>query len=755
MFWFINTRPVVFWLSQKPIWQWYMFYNGNRDVLKYALDQDQAEKYFKNYEDFDNIYIDLLDTRYHFNVPKVTSVIREEGKDYNKEFMEFYYKAYSDKLIDHKIHLVLSEFSKQYRCIVHDWLPYFVEWWSTASEIPDWGLIRMKEFMLGIFMNENFKINYGKDKQWKPIIKELPLANDYNIPINDWNSLTKEEQEVLLKQRRYPEISYKTNDWIEYTPIYWVYAPAIRQLMFSGWLDFGDGRLLQKWQLETLLECWEENYVACSGGSGKTLLLMHLAQLFSMRATINPREKYDWQVIHYYGISNRGNLSAINKMLAMNKQITDDNRKLFEWREADKTLSFYMGDQLNWYIEFFSGKAEEPGRGWRPTAIIVDEAAKQEKYVKELIDRHSWIPKFYISTINKDSKRGWFFEWLLKAEIDSMNRKEKTIDLLVRLWKKYWFDKVKSRQEIVDKYDDLVNMRQDFFKERRAVALRYTIWDIEYKSTKEKTWQVEQAMKNQWLQYTLAEHYSRFIDDDALFKTEWLITKETPEFFDSIAIGYDPATKFDNPAAVCIGTLWSVAYVYKSIILDKDNSSQREQVRNIKIEESKRLRNPDNFVILAMDVTQNVDEMIFGMQQRWINVDVPIYTAKGNSTHNKKWVEYIGKWALITIIKEYFENRNIFFDVNLNVEKWLIEELQYYSTESTWGAAVKGKDDQVSAMMLALYVLHQYGLKYKIIDQEKFIKSDEKEYDKRMLGYKEKEWYSNWIYDWLYANFGY
>ncbi|MCK9369844.1 hypothetical protein M0R04_08060 [Candidatus Dojkabacteria bacterium] len=225
---------------------------------------------------------------------------------------------------------------------------------------------------------------------------------------------------------------------------------------------------------------------------------------------------------------------------------------MFVRKSTEKSLYFMDGGEPNGYITFLSEEAKEPGRGSRPTMVIVDEAAHISRDVyEEISSGHSGIPKIYISTVNKDSKKNRFYEGLIRAELKQTQRKESQDELVHRLRLKYGFDKVNSIEEL--DYQKLMDARYEYYENRPEVGMRFTLDDVEYKSEREKQVIIEKLMRVS-MSLLMSEQYSEYLDDNGIFNYDGLLDDKVPEKFDEIVFSHDQATEFDNPTLVIIGT---------------------------------------------------------------------------------------------------------------------------------------------------------------------------------------------------------
>jgi hypothetical protein len=211
--------------------------------------------------------------------------------------------------------------------------------------------------------------------------------------------------------------------------------------------------------------------------------------------------------------------------------------------------------------------------------------------------------------------------------------------LIHRLWTKYWFNKIKDKQEIIDKFEfgeDKVikdnsfgKIREEYFLSRPRVWLNYTIEDDENKSREQKDMIIQNAMTI-GEDYCLAELFGEVQDSHSLFNYEWLIEENVPDQFDLTILWYDEAEKFDNAALVCIGVLNNKAYVIRSEILRWDMTERYAEVRRtLKWLGWRSTRKP----LFAVDVTR-WEAYLREIWEKVEYIDYPVYYTKWAALSN-------------------------------------------------------------------------------------------------------------------------
>ena len=161
---------------------------------------------------------------------------------------------------------------------------------------------------------------------------------------------------------------------------------------------------------------------------------------------------------------------------------------------------------------------------------------------------------------------------------------------------------------------------------------------------------------------------------------------------------------------------WKMTYILHSEILNKDDYVKRyERINELMRDFQKKTSRP---ILFWQDLTRT--------QQLWMREttelvrepDYPIlYTpSQSNEVKRKRPFYMIWKRRLVTMVQEeYFKKWIIMFDWDLNTDWWLIEEISNFKYGNKWKIewAKKKPDDQVNAMMVALFALRQWYIKDK------------------------------------------
>lgn len=132
--------------------------------------------------------------------------------------------------------------------------------------------------------------------------------------------------------------------------------------------------------------------------------------------------------------------------------------------------------------------------------------------------------------------------------------------------------------------------------------------------------------------------------------------------------------------------------------------------------------NREAHIPIAADVTQSSAEIIDTYVTRGLFIDVPVYYTGGKDAYWKDGLFHIGKTVLVATAQETFQLDFVRIASRLDVPEGLIDEIKNFGSKKTGSGrskfeAISGKDDQVNAMMLALYTLYiLYGTKETLME---------------------------------------
>ena len=598
------------------------------------------------------------------------------------------------------------------------------------------------------------------DLLWK---KNFERAKDI-IKNRSWyknNTISKiplcayKERNVIWKKIQWEQLKFNSV-WI---PRYDFQRDKCFDYWTEQWLKYS-------WhKIKKVKSLWEQNVVDIEVDWDHTYwinnVLTHNSYLLSLIAAI--AEMWEWfslqergrpRRINFFGLTDESNETVVDYILEMSKKFMKD--KLFKWNVKSKTLAFYSGWEVLGKVKFFSAESRGKWRGTYADWIILDEAAYMDYEVFRVnlpIVLNQWARMVCISTIDPKTKKNRFYQHLIEAEIAQLDYAPLE-DQVMAIWNKYWFDKVKSRKDI--KASMLINAKKELMRLRFKIGLRYTIDDVEYMTELERKTAIAEARK-QGLDYMYAELYSQFLDERTIFSSEWSVIEEEKlkEInFESIILAYDTASEFDNAAMVAIGINKWMTYILESTILDKDPIKQIEYIKLQRENYTTRIINymPGTQIPLVVDCTSTPQHILSNIELRWLWVNLPVrYT--GGSIAKRDWrFMLIPKELLVNISTEFFKKDAIRISSACTKDKWLLEEMAFFQRKETNTArkdkyeAIQWKDDQVNAMMMALfYAYENEWIKYKFIHDdvdnaerksfEEFIEMEEekKKYEKSWL----------------------
>ena len=102
--------------------------------------------------------------------------------------------------------------------------------------------------------------------------------------------------------------------------------------------------------------------------------------------------------------------------------------------------------------------------------VIVDESARIPAEIYDIAIGTAGIPIIFISTVNYETRRNWFYDGLVDAEKEQ--RKYEPIDELIhRLWTSYGLHLVKSEKDVQWHIDNRTfeKIREEFYLARPTV----------------------------------------------------------------------------------------------------------------------------------------------------------------------------------------------------------------------------------------------------------------------------------------------
>lgn len=675
-----------------------IFYDGNKENLRYCLNQKEAERRWEKRGNTSTYKMKLYGNKYIDVILPIA-----DWAEWYSEWLEEYARESNISLMSKQL---ISQLLDEYYC--NDEGKFFPRENKRKWEIS-WVLMQMRDVIEGMFRIEPIKILTWVDK--------LTKKGEYiDMPFG---------QDVF-------DVKYSVGGKNYVTNIFWLYSSSLRKLMFPD-SNFG-GNTLQPWQIDGLYNRGQYTFLIGPREWGKSLLSATITAQWILKEISNPsQENLRGIQILYYGQSNDSNVRYYNYVKSLLKKMFSDS-KMMKANDSWQIITIADGS-ITREIRFISHLSEAKGRWERPSLVILDEASRLDDEVWEIALGTTWIPIIAISTVNYETKRNWFYDEFIKAE--KAQRYYEPIDELIhRIWIKYWFDMCYSRDHIKEMINngDFVKARNEFYESRQRVALRYTIDDIDpsLMSENQKRIKLDHAA-SRGEKFVMAEYYWFYVDEQDLFSTDWLIVNSIPTKFDKIAIWYDPAQDFDNAWLCAVGIKDRIAYVIESIKLSKDVAVQTRQIKDMRNKLKNMLMRVEWNIPLWVDITRWSWDLVV-LEDRSLFVDYPIKFTKGKNISYKwrehlVWKEYLVKDV---VRDQFFWKNNVRFPTTMVWEEWwLLEEISNYKEKNIGTnkfSAWKWKDDQVTAMMIALYVCWDMWLRHDYIKQE--VVPDQKKYVK-------------------------
>lgn len=613
------------------------------------------------------------------------------------ELKVFLYKAAKSKRIDDLLVRIRWEFLKVYDVYDVSWQILFKN-----REWEEWDyddiLFLMKQFIFGFW-----RMTPVLTKSWSIRRWEFEHYYDWN-PKGDW----------------FWDLTYHYR-WKDYkTPLYGVYMPHMIETIFREEEPLPSGKYLQWRQKDFLWKMAKVNFLFASRRSGKSLLLQLIQ--FLMDKIERPKTWFKKMRINYFCQSTE----TFNEISDYMESFAEAYWLPYK-RVPSKSILQYITyedwkQKILWEVQFKSWLSVAKGLGGTPYAVIIDEASRQpeEVYKRALANvRLNNTLMFCLTTVNYESDRDWVYEEAMRSYFKAMEY-EPMEDTVVRLRRKYWMDKIKTPQEAREKMADFWKMREEFLNERTYSCSFYTIDDIEYLTESQKEEAIEED-SHRWEKFILAEYFSVFADKKKVFQPYKLLDDDVPEKFNRIVFWFDQAEAYDNAALCVIWITEDRMYVIDSIILSEQFDVQIEQIKRLKNDYQRRLLNPTIPIRVAVDVTSKKSD-VSSIELRWLKVDLPVYWTGGNSPHHfDKRVLKVSRNALFQTAQEAMDLQYVRFDKKVDSKKWLLEELASfvikkwsYRTQST-----KQHDDQVAAMLMALYYIYDImGMKKDLFKRD-------------------------------------
>lgn len=409
---------------------------------------------------------------------------------------------------------------------------------------------------------------------------------------------------------------------------------------------------------------------------------------------------------------------------------TEVANQIIEWVGSDWKMYLHTKEWSR-SINFVSQLATSR-RGSRSSRAILDEAnyMSPKKYIdiSEFATKSGAGSVNYISTISIDSKKSNFYKEWTEAMIKSRNNVP--IDEAIhRTWTKFWFDKLKSKDDYKKMVDNQVfaKARAFFYSLRPIWGQKVTLDDSEVKTQEEKNKDIQSAIDSTTgYDGMLAEYFCE------LSKEKWAIDYRKniirhdaiSNTFEKIYAGYDEAEDYDEPWFVVGGVLdWKI-YVIGQYILPID-INERFKVMNeiLEYREARSDRTPS--------VIHDLGRWPWYYREAsaavsYIDMAIKTRHASPEKVAKSAWVKYyqVSTEVLIKqIINQELINGNILFfsdslSSKITVKKdWedvqidsLFTQLDNYKLVNwTYRGEWKKVDDNVSALIyMAYYAYNNY-----------------------------------------------
>lgn len=668
----------MYWALYKTYSQsrW-LVYDGNKQNLKFCIDPKYAEAW---YEDNKNS-LTTIEWKRPIWILNISVPISDELKEADREFPQLINKKWLPIVTQQIWNQFLDkyQFNTDGTFALRTQIKTYATWTLIAKRnFIEW-LLRVKPIMVETWIDKNTNL---PTYMWWPIHQNFWVK--WNVDIEE------AKQWIHVKE------------WIDWNSVMWVYAPQLLAAMLPK-APF-DWNRLQAFQRDILLRRWQETVILACRWSWKSMLAAYIAMTFLFKQDTSYDDELRWVNIHYFGISEPQLDQVAIYVVNMVKTLIK-NKKAIKYNKTDMEVILKDGD-VEKKLKLMSSESLAKGRWERPTLVIIDEAWYINEEVYKVAIGTSWVPIMMITTVNPWTKKNWaydkYLEWL-----ERQRDYEPIDDVINSIWKRVSDVSHPDMVNQLIKDDVFKQMKQELYAKRPLVSLKYTIDDVEYLTEDEKKQLIERAARK-WEKFLAAEYYSELVDDVQLLNYEWLSWAIEYERWDNIVMWYDVAKDFDNPALSIVWLKWWMAYVLDSIILPKDPA-----LRITELKKHIALYKIKWNVTFAVDATKD-ENILEYLWDRWINVDYPI---KFTPWH---WVNY--KWRfhlcwksyLVNLMKdEFIAKANIKFNSMLHKELWLFEEMDNFKMKENWAYAWTNwyKDDQIAALLMALYVSYHYFLK--------------------------------------------
>lgn len=545
-------------------------------------------------------------------------------------------------------------------------------WW----DVDKW-LRLMKQFIYWFFRTTNLK-----DKQWKDIIVSQDFQN----------------------------IEYKYKNSTFKTPVYWVYAPHHINSIFSPMSVDGKSWKLAPWQSKSMYYFGKKNFIMASRGIGKSLLLSVVSELLLMVERLDPWAIVKPTLINRFSQSEQQNEQTINYIISTIELSGDKYWKYSKTNGRLEVVDYVdKKEKVVATLQFYGEWSKSKWVGSRPYAIVIDEASKVDE---EIYRQAMWqyvsdgALIFCISTIEHDTEINWFYQEAVRAEMEMLSY-EPMDDLVVRLWRKYWMDKM-SLEDIKthEVRNRILEMRKEMLYARETCCLRWDIHNAVHLSEQDIERNIAQ-FAHLWDDFINAQFYCILNRKATTFNIQWMSVDTLPSSFENIVIWYDKGWESDKAAATAIWVSEWRMYILESMELPTDVTAQCDMVTDIKNRWKDKCAT--KYIHTVVDVTCWPWEAISWMEIRNFLYDAAIMTTWwSRDPHFDKWRLYVNQKELV---RNWQEAINIWHVRIYNKLEWLLEQLENFGSGKTqWGKkrywAKKWRDDMVMSMLIWLFYMY-------------------------------------------------
>lgn len=706
------------WFIYKINNSWKLIFDGEN--VKWLLYKEYALKWYLRQKDFSKYSYSVYNLEYTTQVPIYTW--DEELKDITTEFFSLLGVLTWDGALEERLVMIRQDFHGRYDVLEDsEWYVVFRETNSSKTSWDiDYIMWNMKNFIMWFTRIEPIYDEKGND---------VHISEHYY----DWQKWTDWE---LLKWHQSQIYTYK---WKQYkTPLFWVYVPHMVKTIF-WWQDtLPSWRPLQSRQRWFIWKMGQVNFLRHSRWWWKTLLAKLIELLLAVAQSFNPKHKRQPLLINYFWQSEEANADIVEYLKTM---IDINGQKYFKYQASKSTFIFRTYIEIEWRLEekilarirIKTAWSKAKWRWWRPYAVIIDEADRIPVEVYEAAIGNAVVDKtliFALSTIDHKTHDWWFVDESAKGIFKQINYKP-VEDVVFHIRHKYWFDKLKSPEDIDPWKMRLA--RDELLKARPFCSMFYTIDDIEFMTDEEKSTAVND-FKSRWDDFILAEFYSTVAKKKTIFDPSGMFVWVMPSKFDVIVLWYDMWWWVDNAALSVCWVLWWSIYVIDSILLESGIDSQ---IARLKAERKKwwRFTTELAHIPIIADVSWNPEWNVSWFRLRKIRIDYPITSNKWYGKNKEKgWVK-IWKNRMVLEMKEMMTLWYIQINKELDngTEKSLVSELKNFGEIKTRAGtvtyhALTWKDDQVDAMMMAVFYIYtvlRYKARFAEIEWREFLEKQE------------------------------